>query len=443
MKVATCTIVRLENIYLIEFVEHYKSIGVDHMFIYDNNIPNTENVTDVLQKYIDDKFVTVINFQDQKEYPMGDAIIKAFTDCWKNNKDMYDWILFLDNDEFLTLVKDNNIKEYLGRDCFKDKDVIRVNWLCYDDNNSIYYEDKPLKERFTHPCKNDPYLFIENYHIKSIIHNTAPDIEFKNGSVAHCPLIKENIKYCDDAGNVLITDKNNKNRIRNQKNNYINYDLAYYAHYRMKTIDEYINNKIKKLSNQGYKNIGFTLNMFFKYNEYSKEKENIYLDYIKNNSKNVIYTILKENDELKDPKVISDNFDYVCFSANHNVKSNIWKIHYIKPKNELVYKEIKFLPHKYLNDYNFCVYVNKSININVDFNKIKNEYIDIPNSYKYYYWIFNNEQPTNIMCRYLLDQSCIFFETYIFNLLKINSKIDNEIFNNLMKINSHINKITI
>ena len=168
MKVATCTICRLENVYLVEFVEHYKSIGVDHMFIYDNNLPNTENVIDVLQSYVNDGFVTVINYQDQEKYPMDDALISAFTDCWESNKNEYDWILFLDNDEFLMLQQDSNVKEYLNRNCFKNMDVIKINWLCYDDNNLIYYEDKPMKERFTHPCNGDPLTFKENEHINVI-----------------------------------------------------------------------------------------------------------------------------------------------------------------------------------------------------------------------------------------------------------------------------------
>ena len=90
MKVATCTICRLENIYIKEFVDHYKALSVDHIYIYDNNLPNTENISDVLQSYIDNDFVTVINYQDQEKYPMGDALISAFTDCWENNKNEYD-----------------------------------------------------------------------------------------------------------------------------------------------------------------------------------------------------------------------------------------------------------------------------------------------------------------------------------------------------------------
>lgn len=42
MKVSVCVIGRMENLYAVEFVEHYKSIGVDKIFIYDNNHNNEE-----------------------------------------------------------------------------------------------------------------------------------------------------------------------------------------------------------------------------------------------------------------------------------------------------------------------------------------------------------------------------------------------------------------
>ena len=32
-KVALCAIGRLENLYAREFVEHYKNLGIDHIFI--------------------------------------------------------------------------------------------------------------------------------------------------------------------------------------------------------------------------------------------------------------------------------------------------------------------------------------------------------------------------------------------------------------------------
>ena len=39
---ALCTMGREENLYAKEFVDHYLKLGFDHIFIYDDNEPNTE-----------------------------------------------------------------------------------------------------------------------------------------------------------------------------------------------------------------------------------------------------------------------------------------------------------------------------------------------------------------------------------------------------------------
>ena len=430
MKVATCTICRLENIYIKEFVDHYKALGVDHMYIYDNNLPNTENISDVLQSYIDNDFVTVINYQDQEKYPMGDALISAFTDCWETNKNEYDWILFLDNDEFLILQNDSNIKEYLGLECFNNIDVIRINWLCYDDNNFIYYQDKPLRKRFTHPCKDDPFKFDENKHTKSIIHNTAKNKEiifdfgaahnpllFRNNSYNYDDYINNNI-YSDNAGNILSMFDQSQHSI-----NYINYDLAYYAHYRMKTIDEYVNNKIKKLTIQGYNSMEFSIHTFFKYNEYSIEKEKYFLDNTKKYSKNVVYTAIIGNyDTLNEIEYMTPGWDYICFTDNEKLTSNTWTIKYIsdddkekffkeydycwwwKNKNQYLNRYIKLNPHKYLPEYTFSIYIDGNIIIKNNLNDFLEEYINKIGNYDYILWTFTH---TTRDCLYDEINKCI------------------------------------
>ncbi len=42
MKIALCTMGRQENLYVKEFIEYYINLGVDHIYIYDDNDPNTE-----------------------------------------------------------------------------------------------------------------------------------------------------------------------------------------------------------------------------------------------------------------------------------------------------------------------------------------------------------------------------------------------------------------
>ena len=37
MKVALCAIGKEENLYALEFVNHYQNLGYGHIFIYDNN----------------------------------------------------------------------------------------------------------------------------------------------------------------------------------------------------------------------------------------------------------------------------------------------------------------------------------------------------------------------------------------------------------------------
>jgi len=42
-----------ENLYAKEFIEYYIKLGFDHLFIYDNNSPNTEKIIEILEnKYI-------------------------------------------------------------------------------------------------------------------------------------------------------------------------------------------------------------------------------------------------------------------------------------------------------------------------------------------------------------------------------------------------------
>ena len=41
MKIALCTLGKQENLYAKEFIEYYTNLGVDHIYIYKDNEPNT------------------------------------------------------------------------------------------------------------------------------------------------------------------------------------------------------------------------------------------------------------------------------------------------------------------------------------------------------------------------------------------------------------------
>lgn len=94
----------------------------------------------------------------------------------KENFTDIEWIAYIDIDEFLDF---NSMKanQFLAQDKFKDVDEIHLNWKCYGDNDLVYYEPRPVMERFTKPLPIDavyttkfmrPGTYL-NSHVKSIV----------------------------------------------------------------------------------------------------------------------------------------------------------------------------------------------------------------------------------------------------------------------------------
>lgn len=95
--------------------------------------------------------------------------------------------------------------------------------------------------------------------------------------------------------------------------------------------------------------------------------------------KGVVYTTIFNDDILYDPDFVTSGVDYVCFTNNPNLKSNIWEIMLINNFNldsNVDNYSIKMLPYNYLKNYDYSVWVDS------DFKIIGNieEFIDIYSS---------------------------------------------------------------
>jgi hypothetical protein len=284
MKVALICCGRLENRYAVEWVEYYKQLGIDHIYIADNNYDDEEHFEDVLQQYIDEQFVTIYNYRNVVKVQTV-----AYSEIYYKISGDYDWICIFDFDEFLTFTKDKNIKEYLSRECFKGIDQILINWKSYTDNNLIYDDGRPCLERFTELL--DPDRCVRN--------------KFKRENEIVKQILRSNVKdliigtHITEGADIFDRTCNNSGEPIPQENKYmlyqnINYDLAYLRHYVTKTIEEYINLKVRRGGgditkdefNTYYGNNGLTV--FFRYNKVTPEK----LEFLK--SKGIKY-ITEEN----------------------------------------------------------------------------------------------------------------------------------------------------
>ena len=249
-KIALCTMGRNEILYIKEFVNYYLNLGVDTLFIYDDNIEEKE------------KFINVITPNDSVviEYtkPLGFSHQRqSFTHCYNKHKDEYDWILMIDIDEYL-IIRNNTLRGYLNDKIFDKCDTIKIHWLMARDNDLLYYENKSLFERFKEET------FYPSDHIKTILKGGINNLEYYVHSPLKSP--ERNIS-CDNKGTILNYTKVNIQSVRPH-----NTDRAYFIHFYFKSTEEYIR-KFKR----GYKNwVPLTLDgwifNYFKNNKVTIEK---------------------------------------------------------------------------------------------------------------------------------------------------------------------------
>ena len=266
-KVSLCTIVKNENKYLKEYVEHYLKLGFNKLYLYDNNDIHGETPMDVISEYIENGFVVYHDFRGKKV-----CQLEAYNDCYKRYSGENDWIAFFDADEFLELTRHDNISSFVAQDIYKDFDGVKINWLCYGDNGQLKYEDKPVQERFTKPVirENNYYLGVNiNYYIKTIVKCKNSNV-FWNDSV-HIP---SGVVCCNSLGIASPPTMYNKPF----------YNDIVLKHYITKSTEEYLE-KIKR----GYpdqvlsknKIIGL-LNKYFTINDKTQENMNLINEEIKN-----------------------------------------------------------------------------------------------------------------------------------------------------------------
>lgn len=266
MKTLLCTIARMENKYIREFVEHYKKLGYTNICLFDNNYDNEDNFHDVIEDYINDGFVILKDYRNKIKCQLD-----AYNECYDTYKDEYDWISFFDVDEFLVLNKHKTIDEYLSQKKFNKFGVVCLNWLCYGDNGLVNSDETmPVQIRFREPVSPidfKRFKFPENDHVKCCVRGGL-NINWKDNP--HVPSTL-NIRHCNNIG----TDCNpNTPTIK------FNHKDAYLKHYSTKTVNEYAE-KIKRgfADSQMHKEpnyVSFMIELFFKTNKLSNEKIDVF-----------------------------------------------------------------------------------------------------------------------------------------------------------------------
>ena len=254
--VAVCIIVRCENPYLREWCDHYLSLGVKKIFLYDNSREGDERPAEVLTGYGD-----ALEIIDYTSEGVG-AQVRAYTDCYEKHGNEYGWIGFLDADE-LVRVDGNDLPTYLNT---MQADVVLLSWRIMTDSGLVHYDPRPMAERFT-VAKEKTSLENGTEFVKSFVRGGLTGLHFE--VQPHVPSFKGKLKVV----NVVGEDVTLYPAIKPV------HKVAWIDHYLTKTAEEYIG-KIAR----GFINVtqehndhrkAHAIEHFFNINEWTAEKEAI------------------------------------------------------------------------------------------------------------------------------------------------------------------------
>ena len=84
--------------------------------------------------------------------------------------------------------------------------------------------------------------------------------------------------------------------------------------------------------------------------------------------KGVVYTVIVgDYDDVLEPLVKNEEWDYILFTDNRNIRSDIWNVIYIDNSSKLdmarFSRKCKILPYDYLDDYDYSIYLDGSLQI--------------------------------------------------------------------------------
>jgi hypothetical protein len=233
-KTAVCAMGRMENRYAIEFVKHYKKLGFDKIFIYDNNREGEEKFADVLGEYTKNGFVEIIPWPHY-----GQTHDAALNDCYAKNGKDYQWIAFVDFDEFLVLPKGTKIQKAMEQ--YNTADTVLVNWQVMTDGDLVTDDGRDCSKRFKTAIADDLKRSdgkTINHHVKSIVRGGIIGLRFDGNP--HCPAAPQ--LHCVNVENAPVKQtpfcEPTKSPIR-------------FRHFMTKTIEEYITIKSVRLFANG------------------------------------------------------------------------------------------------------------------------------------------------------------------------------------------------
>lgn len=160
MKIALCTIQRNRARWLQEWFAFHRHFGVDHFYFFAHKCTDdTDHKILELQKDFD---IRAFKIADDTERPQ----LAAYKWAYENFNHEFDWIGFIDGDEFLFPTDLTSLKSNLAPFDYQNISGLGIYWRCFGSSGHQAEPQGWITENYLHRAPDD---FPSNRHIKSLV----------------------------------------------------------------------------------------------------------------------------------------------------------------------------------------------------------------------------------------------------------------------------------
>lgn len=203
-RVTICCMFKNEGKFLKEWILYNQIIGIDHIYLYNNN--SNDNYLEVLQPFINQEYVTLI------DWPMPQGQIPAYEDWYQKYRRETQWNCFIDIDEFICPFYETNVYQWLKK--YSKYPAVKMYWKMFGTSGVIEHDDSKLVTEQYLICWDKLYnmgkqFYNTAYDISqfkiNVHHSMNCDVRFM-GKTLHMPAVNEFKKYNNRFGVILTKD---------------------------------------------------------------------------------------------------------------------------------------------------------------------------------------------------------------------------------------------
>ena len=188
-KIAACAIFKNEAPYVLEWLAFHKMVGVDLFVLYDNG--STDGGADLIRQSSFARNVTIV------EWSHAAGQMPAYQDFCDNHAARFDWVAFIDLDEFIVPASGSSIRDALMRRLYAEFSAIVLQWLVFGPCGHQRRPEGLVIENYTTRLPED---FPASRHVKTLARGRAVTTA---GSTPH--IINVSGPTCNTRGEAVLS----------------------------------------------------------------------------------------------------------------------------------------------------------------------------------------------------------------------------------------------